>query len=166
MCDPHIIEGQAISARWRSLAHSHLSRPPPNPTLLVEELAKVLDLTGSFSSKRPSPDFVRAVALEKIETIIQHTLRLETAFKVEIISSDMTLLFEGPGTEFDDARMTDDFRPDDAPTPGRRGEIAGTTGVGIEKSIREAGESRRAGTLLKPRVVLERDVHGLVKTRE
>ena len=157
-CDPHIVEGQAISARWRSLAHSHFSRPPPDPTLLVEELARVLDHTGSFSPARRSLDFVRAVALKGIETIIGHALRLESAFKVEITSSDVSLLFDAPGTAFDDAKMTDDYGSDGVPAPGRRDRIAGTTEVGIEKSICEAGKGRRTEILLKSKVVLERDV--------
>ena len=158
ICDPHVIEGQAISARWRSLAHSHLSRPPPDPTLLVGELAKVLDHTGSFSSTQRSLNFVRAVALKGIETIIRLVLCLESMFKVYITSSDMSLLFEAPGTVFDDAKMTDEYGSDGASAPGRRDRVAGTTEVGIRKSVREAGTSRCTEILLKTKVVLERDV--------
>ena len=157
-CNSHVIAGQAISARWRSLAHSHLSRPPPHPTLLMEELASVLDHTGSFSSTRRSLDFVRSVALDGIETIIQLALRLESTFKVEVTSSDMSLLFEAAGTVFDDTTMTNDIGSNGVSTPGRQDRIAGTTEVGIRKSVLEAGKSRRAEILLKTKVVLERDV--------
>jgi len=158
MCDPYIVEGQAISARWRSLAHSHLSRLPPDPTLIIEELTSVLSHTGSFSSTQHSADFVRAVALEGIEKIIRHAIRLESAFKVEVTSSDMSLLFEAPGTMFDDAKMADDNGSGGVPVPERQDRIAGTTEVGVEKSIRKAGESRHTEVLLKTKVVLERDV--------
>jgi len=156
--DPHIVEGQAISARWRSLAHSHLSLPPPDPTLLIEELTSVLGHTRSFSSTQHSADFVRAVALEGIEQIIRHAIRLESAFKVEVTSSDMSLLFEAPGTTFDDAKMTDDNGSGGVSVPGRQDRIAGTTEVGVEKSICKAGERHRTEILLKTKVVLERDV--------
>ena len=158
MRNSHIIEGQAISARWRSLAHSHLFRPPPHPAPLVEELANVLDHTGSFQSTQHSVDFVQAVALEGIETIIRHVMRSESAFKVEVTSSDISLLFEGPGTVFDDARMTNDFGSDGAPAPERQDKIAGTTEVGVGKSVCVAGKSSRKEILLKTKVVLEKDV--------
>jgi len=147
-----------ISARWRSLAYSHFSRPPPDPTLLVEELAKVLDYTGYFSSTQPSVDFVRAVALEGIETIIRHTLRSESALKVEIISSNISLLFEAPGTVFDDTRMTNDFGPTSVPITEGQDRIAGTTEVGVGKSICRVGKIRYTEILLKAKVVLEKDV--------
>ena len=158
ICSSHIIEEQAISARWRSLAHSHLSRSPPRPSLLGRELANVLGQTGSFPSTRHSLDFVRKVAHEGIETIIRHAQRLESAFMVEVTSSDMSLLSEAPGTEFDDERMTNEFGSDGAPTPGRQGRIVGTTEVGVGKSVGGAGKSRRREILLKPKVVLEKDI--------
>jgi len=157
ICDSHITEGEAISARWRSLAHSHLSRPPPDPTLLVEKLAKVLDHTGSFSSTKYSLDFVRTVALEKIETIIRYALHLESVFKVEITSSDMSLLFEPPGTLFDGGRMTNEFESCGL-VPRARDRIAGTTEVGVGKSMRGAGKGRRTEILLRTKVVLEGDI--------
>ena len=89
--------------------------------------------------------------LEGIETIIQLSLRLELAFKVEVTSKDMSLLFEAPGTTFNDARMIDEFGPDGGSTPGRRDRIAGTTGGRV-------GESRRTEILLKTKVVLEEDI--------
>ena len=107
----HITEGQAISARWRSLTHTHLSKPPPDSALLVEQLARVLDETGSFSSTQKSLEFVREVALERIEPMIRIAQRLEVAFMVEVTSSDMTLLFEAQDVVFDEARMTNEKCP-------------------------------------------------------
>ena len=116
-------------------------------------------MTGSFSSTQQSIEFVKGAALKGVESIIQLSLRSELAFKVDIISSDLSLLFENPGAVFDGARMSDEFEPDGGPIPGRRDRIAGTTEVGIEKSIcGRAGESRRTEILLKPKVVLEKDV--------
>jgi len=139
ICDPHAIEGQAISARWRSLAHSHLPQPPPDPMLLVGELAKILDLTESFSSTQPSFNFIRAVALEGIEKIIRNATCLESAFKVEITSSDMSLLFDAAGTAFDDAKMTDEYGSDGAPAPGRQDRIAGRRRWGSGKVYLKQG---------------------------
>jgi len=154
----HALEGQAISARWRSLTHKYLTLPPPKPAVLIEELAKVLDHTGSFPSTQHSIDFVRDVALEGIEKIVKHARLSESAFKVKIISSDMSLLFEAPGTLFDGARMINDFESDDAPGPERQDTIAGTAGVGVGKSICGAEGDRRAEILLKTKVVLEKDL--------
>lgn len=111
--DSHITEGQAIPARWRSLTHNHISRPPPHSASLVEQLANE---TGSFSSAQQSLEFVRGVALEEIESIVRFSLRLEFAFRVEVMSSDMTLTIGAPGTVFDGVRMTDELESDGAPT--------------------------------------------------
>lgn len=63
---------------------------------------------------------MNTVALREIEKIDRLALRLESAFMVEITSSDMSLLFETPHTAFDGARMIDEFGSDEASTPGRR----------------------------------------------
>jgi N-acyl-L-homoserine lactone synthetase len=161
VCNLRIIEGQAISARWRSLTHTYLSAPPPDSTPIMELLARVLDETGLSSSREKSSEFVRTVALERIESMIRTAKRLESAFMVDITSSNMGLLFENPGTLFDEARMTNEFGSDSAFKPGRGDKIAGMTEVGVEKSVCGGpGEARRAEILLKPRVVLERDAVG------
>ena len=152
-------EGQAISARWRSLTHSYLSQPPPHPTSLVGQLASVLEETGSFSSTQHSLEFVQAVALEGIESMIRIAVRLESAFMVEVASSDMSLLFEAEGTRFDEMRMSNEYGSDGEPTYRKRGGIAGTTEVGVGKRVSEGrGKGRRGGILLKTKVVLEEDV--------
>ena len=80
---------------------------------------------------------------------------------VDVTSSDMSLLYENPDTVFDDAKMTNEFGPDSASKPGRRDRIAGMTEVGVGKSICGGpGETRRPEILLKPKVVLEKDVVG------
>lgn len=161
VCNLRIIEVQGISARWRSLTHTHLSPPPPHSGPLMEHMAGLLSETGSFSSPQHSLDFVRTVALERIESMIRTTQRLEAAFMVDVTSSDMSLLFESPGTVFDEAKMTNEFGSDSASKPGRRDKIAGTTEVGLGKSICGGpGEPRREEILLKPKVVLEKDVVG------
>ena len=141
------------------MTHSYVSRPDPVPASLVEQLANILDLTGSFPSTQQSVEFIQGVALEEIESIIQLSRRSQLAFKVEVTSSDMYLLFESPDTEFDDARMTDEYGSDGAPTPEGQGRIAGTTEVGVGKRVYGGpGESPREGILLKTKVVLEKDV--------
>ena len=77
----------------------------------------------------------------------------------EVTSSDMSLLFEAPETVFDGRRMTNEFGYNGGSTPRKRDRIIGTTEVGVEKSIREGtGKGRRTEILLKPKVVLEKDV--------
>ena len=80
---------------------------------------------------------------------------------VDVTSSDMSLIFEQPNAEFDDATMTNEFGSDSASKPGGRDKIAGTTEVGVGKSTCGGpGEPRREEILLKPKVVLVRDVVG------
>ena len=159
--DLRIPEGQAISARWRSLTHSHLPQSPPHSTSIIWWVADVLRITGSFSSSQRSFDFVKTVALRGIETIDRLAVRLESAFMVEVTSSDMSLLFETPYTVFNKARMIDEFGSDGVSTPGRRDKVAGTAEVGVAKSVcGRRGEGRRMEVLLKPKVVLEKDVTG------
>jgi len=152
------------------LTHSHLSRPPPDPASIVGQLANALDETGSFSSTQESLKFVRDVALDGIESIIRLSLRLETAFMVEVTSSDMSLMFAAPGAAFDDTIMANEYGSDGIAAPekrdewGRRYRIAGTTEVGIRKSICEGpGKGRRTVILLKTNVVLNMDVGGTGK---
>ena len=99
------------------------------------------------------------MALEGIESIIRHAQRSELAFKVEVTSSDMTLLFEASGTKFDEARMFNVYGSNDARTLGSRNRIAGTTEVGVGKSVCGGpDESPRKEILLKIKVVLEKDI--------
>ena len=157
----HVIEGQAISARWRSLAHSYLSKQPPTAAWMADQLAKVLSETGTFASPQQSSEFVRKAALERIESVVQTAQRLEKAFMVDVTSSDMSIFFENPSTSFDGAKMINEFGAGSVWKPGRRGRIAGTTEVGVQKSAcKKPGEPRHVEILLKPKVVLEKDVIG------
>ena len=99
----------------------------------MEQVANVLGNTGSFSSTQQSLEFVQAVALEGIDSIIRLLQRLEFAFMVKVTSNDMVLLFEAPDTVFDDERMADKFESDGATTE-RQDRIAGTTEVGVGKA--------------------------------
>ena len=119
----------------------------------MEQLADVLYETGSFSSTQQSLDFVQAATFKEIESIVQLSLDLESAFMIEVTSSDMSLMFEAPDTEFDGARMIDEVGS------GRRDKVAGVIEVGVKKSVcGRPGESRRVNFLLKTKVVLEKDV--------
>ena len=101
------------------------------------------------------------MALGGIETIDRLALRLEFAFMVEVTSSDMSLLSETSRAEFDKSKMTNEFGDDNASTPGSRDKVAGTTEVGVRKSVhRGPGKCGRIEVLLKPKVVLEKDVAG------
>ena len=127
----------------------------------AKELAELLAEAGSFPSSEESLKFVQTVALGKIESTIRTAQRLEAAFMVDVTSSDMSLLYENPDAEFDDAKMTNEFGSDSASKPGVRERIAGTTEVGVKKSIcGEPSETRHIEILLKPKVVLEKDVAG------
>jgi len=145
------------------LAHSYLPLAPARSELLVEalakELAKVFDETGSFSSTQQSLEFVRAAVTDGIKTIAQLSLHSESAFVVEVTSSDMTLLFAAPGTMFDDAKMDKVDTSNNVSAPRRRDKVAGTTEVGVGKSVcMGPGKSRREEILLKTKVVLEKDL--------
>jgi len=101
------------------------------------------------------------VALKGIETIDKLALRLKFVFMVEITSSDMSLVFQTPHAVFDKATMTNEFEADNTSTPGRRDRVAGTTEVGVRKSVCEGpGGGRRTEVLLRAKVVLEKDVAG------
>ena len=125
----------------------------------MEELARAFGETGSFSSTQSSLEFVRATAVERIESMIRIAQRLEAAFMVDVMSSDMTLHFEAPGAVFDETRMANEFGSDSVFRPGRGDRIAGTTEVGVGKSMRGGPDGgRRVEVLLKTKVVLEKDV--------
>jgi len=82
---------------------------------------------------------------------------------VDVTSSDMSLLVEDLDTVFDAARMTDEFGSDGPSVPEKkdRDRVAGTTEVGVMKSVcGRLGENRRGEILLKPKVVLEKDAVG------
>jgi len=87
--------------------------------------------------------------------MIETAQRLETAFMVDVVSSDLSLLYGYPDAIFDEAKMTNEFGSDSACKPGEEGKI-----VGVEKSICGQEEIRRTETLLKVKVVLEKDVVG------
>ena len=73
----------------------------------------------------------------------------------------MSLQSETPHTIFDEATMNNEFGADNASRPGKRDRVAGTTEVGVRKSVcRGPGEGRRTEILSKAKVVLERDVAG------
>ena len=143
------------------MTHGYLPPSPAHPALLADELAGVLCETGSFTSREKSHAFVLDVALKGIESIVLFSLKLETAFMVEVTSSDMSVLSVAPGAVFDDAKMINEFESDDTPAPGRGDKVAGVTEVGVRKSVcRGGGRGWQVEILLKARVVLEKDVTG------
>ena len=127
---------------------------------LARELAGILNQTGSFPSLQQSSKFIRDTALGGIKSMIQTAQRLETAFMVEVASSDLSLLYGYPDTMFDKAKMINEFGSDSACKPGKEGKIVGTTEVGVEKSTCGQDKIRRAETLLKVKVVLKKDLGG------
>jgi hypothetical protein len=83
---------------------------------------------------------------------------------VKVIPSNIRFLVEAPDAVFDDAGMMNEFGSDGASTPEQWDRVAGTTEVGIGKSVcGRIGEGLRAETLLKTKVVLEKDVVGSSK---
>ena len=136
--------------------------PFHDPTSIVHHLADVLWITGSFPSTQDSFDFVKAKAFNGTETINRLAARLESLFMADITSSDIRLLFETPRTDFDDRRMARECESGEAPILERQNKVAGTTEVGVEKSVCGArGEGRRTEVLLKAKVVLEKDLADL-----
>ena len=131
----------------------------------MEGLAEEFHITGSFSSTQDTVKFVRDVALDGIKSIVRLSLRLDSVFRLDINSSDMFLLFATRGTAFNDETMNNEYGSDSIPTPGKQDErgrryrIAGTTEVGLGKSICEGPSKDRCTViLLKVNVVLNTDV--------
>lgn len=126
----------------------------------MQYAADALWITGLFASTNDSLDFVKGKASSGIETIYRLAMRLETAFMVDISSSDMRLLFEIPCTVFDQKRMATEFESDKASVPRSRDIVAGTTEVGVEKRVSGGrGEGlRQTEVLLKAKVLLDRDL--------
>lgn len=161
--DSRVQDEQGISARWRTLTHSHLFQSPSRD--ITQHVADALWITGSFPSIQHSLDFVKAKASSEIETIDKLARRLESAFMVDIKSSDMYLLFETPLTVFDKMRVKKEFRSNGREARQGRDKVAGTTRVGVWKTVGgRQGEGRRTEVLLKARVVLERDLIDLEET--
>ena len=69
-----------------------------------------------------------------IETIIRLCLRLELAFTVKVISSNIHFLVEAPDVGFDDTRMMNEFGSDGASTPERWDRVGGMPEVGVGKA--------------------------------
>ena len=150
-------EKQATSASWRSLTHNHLSSTPSSHSAwIVEHIADILRITGSFSSVQRSLSFVHTVAPHGIEAIDRLAIRLQSLFMVDVTSSDMRLLFETPGSVFDHRRMSNEFEPNGAPNRTGKDKVAATTEVGIGKKVSRG----HTEFLLKAKVVLERDLKG------
>ena len=125
----------------------------------MQRLASILWVTGSFQSTEHSFDFVKAEVFNRIETIDRLTRRLESAFMMDIASSDMYLLFQSPRTVFDGTKMTKEFESNSTPPLQSEDTVAGTTEVGVGKSVcgMEA-EGLSIQVLLKAKVVLENDL--------
>jgi len=145
----------AVARRYLSAGSSHSAS-------IMRHIADVLWVTGSFPSTQDSFNFVKERVSDGVETVERLTLRLVSMFIADVTASDMCLLFETPGTMYDGARVTKEFEPDQASATGERCKVAGTAGVGIEKSVfDEQNESRSTVILLKARVVLEEDLASL-----
>ena len=86
-------------------------------------------------------------------------MRLESVFMEDIMSCDMCLLYEPPCAKFDGTTMTREDESDKTPIPKGKDNVAGTTEVGVEKSVcLGQGGGRHTQVLLKTTVVLEKDL--------
>jgi hypothetical protein len=121
-------------------------------------IANILWITGMFSSKQHSFDFVKGTVHDRIETIDRLAVRLESVFMVDITSSDMRLIYETTFTEFDDTRMVDEFESGGGSTPKGQDKVVVTTEVGVEKSVGRRGQPPHTQVLSKSKVVLEKDL--------
>ena len=157
-----LLEIQPISARWRSLTHGYLTKPSPDDSTrsIMQSVANILWITGSFQSTQHSFDFVRAKASNRIGVISQLAHRLESVFMVDVKSSDMYLLFECPRTPFNNNRMTREFESAESSSIQARDKVAGTTEVGVGKSVCGGGVELRMEILLRAKVILENDLEG------
>jgi hypothetical protein len=140
------------------LTHNYLPDPPSHSNHITELIASILWITGLFSSKQNSIDFVKGTVYSRIETIDRLAVDLESVFMVDITSSDMRLLYESPSTDFDHTRMTDEFESDGSSTPKGQDKVVVTTEVGVEKSVGRRGQPPHTQVLSKTKVVLEKDL--------
>lgn len=137
------------------MTHSRLPESSSHSDRIAQLVADTLWITGLFPSRENSFDFVKAKVYSRIEAIDRLAVRLETVFMVDISSSDMCLLFENSCTTFDGTRMTKEYESDEN---SGQDTVAGTTEVGVEKSIGRRGEPPLTQVLLKTKVVLEKDL--------
>ena len=78
---------------------------------------------------------------------------------VDIASSDMYLLFQSPRTVFDGTKMTKEFESNSAPSLQSEDTVAGTTEVGVGRSVSGVeADGPSVQVLLKAKVVLENDL--------
>ena len=160
-CNLRVPEERAVSARWRSLTHSHLTESSSHhgPASIAHHVGNVLWITGSFASTDDSLGFVKAKASNGIEIINRLAQRLESMFMADITSTDMYLIFVAARATFNDTWMSKEFESDESLTSHGRDKVAGTTGVGVAKKLWGArGEAKRMKYLLKTKVVLESDL--------
>lgn len=147
------------------MAEAYFSKPSSHSLSITRHVADVLWITGSFPSTRDSFDFVKKKVFDGIEAIDRLTRRLEYIFIADILSGDMCLLFESPYTEFDGVSMTRVLDHDQGSIPADQNKLAGTTEVGLGKSVFEAERGEvgiLAEVLLKAKVVLEWDLAYLI----
>lgn len=77
---------------------------------------------------------------------------------VNIISSDVYLLYGSAGTEFDDTRMEKEFECGESSSRQRQYKVVGMTEVGVGKfSRKRTRDSPHMEVMLKAKVVLEQD---------
>jgi hypothetical protein len=140
------------------LTHKYLPESPSHSNHIAKLVADILWITGLFSSKQHSVDFVKWKVYSRIETIERLAVRLESVFMVDITSSDMRLIYGTPSTEFDHTRMANEFESDGDSTPKGQDKVVVTTEVGVEKSVGRRGQPPHTQVLSKAKVVLEKDL--------
>ena len=146
------IEGQTIASRWRTLTRRYVSRQePPRDEEIIEDLARILMITGSFSSSSEAVESVGSNARTEVNSIIKATLNLEDIIKTKISSSDIFVYVVPPGATFSEGVMENEFGKDGTREEG--GIVAGTMEIGL---FQRMGNVEKV--LQKPRVILERDL--------
>lgn len=144
MCNLRTLEGQEIEVSQPQL--SLLT----SLCVTDEAIGGFLDEAGSFSSPQHSLEFVRTVALVRIESMIRTPRRLESAFTTDATYNNVTFQFGAPDIVFDEVTSADPIVPLDL-RGGMRLRIRRKWG--LEKSM---GRTRRKSACRD----LEKDVVG------
>jgi hypothetical protein len=147
-------EGQSVSGRWRALTRSHVKHvvkfQPRAMAFVTAEIGNILVVAGWSQRLLKEQGFLE-IFQEKLSIIGTLALRLQTTFGESIISGDMHTLIISQNARFDPDTMEDGFSHNgQSPKTGVRERVAGTTDLGLERTMKGLGTQM----LRKPKVVL------------
>jgi hypothetical protein len=173
----HVLEDQAISGRWRALAHKYarqLLHDESNiwaswQSAMVDAVAHILTAAGCTPDLPQVRELLRSKFGDRMSTIIRLTMRLRQALGEDITSADLEVVWILHGSTFDPATMEDDSGQDTA----RKGKdqqtdcVLCTTELGLRQSVwigtKDGERSWKQTNLLKSKVTLQSIAEGMAR---